>query len=1152
MFRQRVKMFLSAWVSTLLASCALDFAAGAAAAPAAGTCGLIQNAFTKANCCDDTTASGMQVRALSNTYIGKKEGAGTNVCSGKKPIAGFQNWACYKDGVIQAIEQSGTDVTYGYNGSMVANVTPINTTLFQAGLCPVNVHWHLGTEHRSHLQFDENGTGPAAVMTNPCHGKKPKSGYDNIACSAALTAGLEQAGTDVSVGYKGSQVTGSVVPITTTLSAAGLCPVNVHWHLGAEHRSVGQFDQLGKGPASYAHAANPCQGKKPAAGFDNFLCMRNNVVEALEQAGTDVTVGFKGGLATNATPITTNYAVAGLCPVNVHWHLGAEHRSAGQYDETGVGPAARRLAATAKVRLGLRCKKYVKTDVKFTKPYAWKSCVGMKVGETYEIHWPHSAAGACGTAHQYQSPFYDGVFCRDGVLTNTAAQIGVQAQVFTIVNDEAYYNPNLIKGMIVTPTVAVAGTACTGIGSAVAGCIPYTGTGIGIDIAKYTGSTTGTSRSNTVCSKYSPITWQVDRKCHLISASSFDKMCLDMKAVSDDMSSDLHAHGARELVSGAMSANNHKRLLKEDEGTEDQQEEEPRLAPRQLSGSNIRKGMRCHYYDVAKPQFTTVYNWKHCIDMNVGETYEIHWPHSTAGACGTAYQYQTPFYDGVFCRDGKLVTTQASIGVQSQVFTIVNNESYYYPDLIKGMIVEGQYGLPANIAKYTGSTTGTSRSNTVCSKYAPITWQVDRKCHLISASSFDKLCQDMKAQKDDMWHDLYAHGARELVSNQYAANNHVRRLEEEEGAELPADELRHVRGANVPEVSERRLAGKVRMGMRCHKYDAADKKFVVEYKWQHCVGMKVGETYEVHWPHSKLGACNTPNQFQTPFYDGVFCHISKMKATNTDNGVQAQIFTIVNDEAYYYPDLMYGMIVDGVYGFNITRYTGSTTGTSRSNTVCSKYAPITWQVDRNCHLISASSFDKMCADMKAQRDDLSDDLHAHGSRMLVSKALASGNHYHAFTRPSTDHKRLLEADDMDADEEELQSDDKPDDVIVLDDNADDVRELQSNNMAGDVVDSLEANHEERRLATSKAPKRRRRGADQRLCGKAACLYKGDLQPCYAEDCRSYPAEGSRFRRQGRLDRLGDMDELAHFKGLLDGFRRQLCQGQDYVDARAPR
>jgi hypothetical protein len=61
------------------------------------------------------------------------------------------------------------------------------------------------------------------------------------------------------------------------------------------------------------------------------------------------------------------------------------------------------------------------------------------------------------------------------------------------------------------------------------------------------------------------------------------------------------------------------------------------------------------------------------------------------------------------------------------------------------------------------------------------------------------------------------------------------------------------------------------------------------------------------------------------------------------------------------------MIVDGDFGADLAIYTGSSTGTSRDNEICSPYAPITWQVDRKCHMISASSFDKMCADMMAQR-----------------------------------------------------------------------------------------------------------------------------------------------------------------------------------------
>jgi hypothetical protein len=303
---------------------------------------------------------------------------------------------------------------------------------------------------------------------------------------------------------------------------------------------------------------NYCSGKKPVDAtpgdkyFNNVNCtLQDGVLNALEQAGANVTKGYVGGLnAAGRTPILTDYLAAGLCPVNVHWHLGTEHLSMGEFDENGKGPAkavvhddhgdadSRRLATEA--RMGYRCHHYNANDAKFTTPYKWQHCVEMKVGETYEVHWPHSAAGACGTPYQYQTPFYDGVFCKGGIITlsplNTYMKIGVQSQIFTIVNDENYYYPDLFRGMIVDGD-------------------------FGKDIGKYTGSTTGTSRNNEVCSRYTPITWQVDRKCHLISASSFDKMCADMKQQADDMSDDLHAHGSRMLVSNKLAANNLQRRV---------------------------------------------------------------------------------------------------------------------------------------------------------------------------------------------------------------------------------------------------------------------------------------------------------------------------------------------------------------------------------------------------------------------------------------------------------------------------------------------------------------------------------------------------------------------------------------------------------------
>jgi Delta carbonic anhydrase len=278
---------------------------------------------------------------------------------------------------------------------------------------------------------------------------------------------------------------------------------------------------------------NICEEKDPA--FSAVPCVVDGVVTALEQAGANVTVGYVGELDTDAEPITTTFFEAGLCPVNVHWHRGTEHYSLGEYDENGAGPVSEPdESGEEPPRLGLQCLYFDEGDPKFTMPYDWNFCDNMVVGETYEIHWPHSSAGACGTPNQYQTPFQDGVFCKSDTvaLDPLSLTVGVQAQVFVIVNDDSYYYPDLIRGMIVDGEM-------------------------GKDVTKYTGSSTGTSYNAETCSQYTPITWQVDRKCHLISASSIDKLCADMLSQRDDMSADVEPHGAREVVPDELAADNH-------------------------------------------------------------------------------------------------------------------------------------------------------------------------------------------------------------------------------------------------------------------------------------------------------------------------------------------------------------------------------------------------------------------------------------------------------------------------------------------------------------------------------------------------------------------------------------------------------------------
>jgi hypothetical protein len=301
---------------------------------------------------------------------------------------------------------------------------------------------------------------------------------------------------------------------------------------------------------------NPCDGMKDSstlnqvhdtantACFEDFQDVSSTVMVG-PQSGADVsTTAAAGMLDTTGMPaIQDDLETKGLCAVNVHWHEGAEHRSAGEYDETFTGPGkgSTETGPLDKYRQGHHCSHYEQMTEEQKKPYVWKYCEKMYVGETYEVHWPHSAAGMCGTKWQFQTPFYDGVLCNDAAvvgvynddntLSNMAQAVGVEGQVFTIVNDPAYDLPLNMHGALKFGDKWQ-------------------------DVAKYTGSTTGTTRDNTMCSKYSPITWQVDRKCHLISASSFDQMCKDMLTKRDDMEPDTHPHGAREVTRPFMVSDN--------------------------------------------------------------------------------------------------------------------------------------------------------------------------------------------------------------------------------------------------------------------------------------------------------------------------------------------------------------------------------------------------------------------------------------------------------------------------------------------------------------------------------------------------------------------------------------------------------------------
>jgi len=312
--------------------------------------------------------------------------------------------------------------------------------------------------------------------------------------------------------------------------------------------------------AGFGDVVNPCNplDTKQQIWTDlaDLPCYVDGEVNVAVQSAADITVGARGELDAELDPISARYTdtctdLGCMCPVNVHWHLGAEHFNEGTFDLDGYDFMAtwlaeqgtdgtRRLAED--IDPGNFCPGYDSLDTAFTTEYDWQYCRDMNVGLTYEIHWPHSNLGKCDTEWQFQTHFMDGVLCYaneaglstetalDAVFDSGAAKIGVQGQVFTVVNDDAYDYPDW--NMLYSWNNDLAS-----------------------NVAVYQGSTTGQKDGNTVCrGTGGAVTWQVDRGCHKVSAKAFDRMCQQMLEQSDDMSGDVHPHNARETVDAALAS----------------------------------------------------------------------------------------------------------------------------------------------------------------------------------------------------------------------------------------------------------------------------------------------------------------------------------------------------------------------------------------------------------------------------------------------------------------------------------------------------------------------------------------------------------------------------------------------------------------------
>jgi len=220
------------------------------------------------------------------------------------------------------------------------------------------------------------------------------------------------------------------------------------------------------------------------------------------------------GKLTPKSPTLTVEQVEDLKLVNVHFHLGAEHKT-DDFNQTYV-----KNDIEPNVTAGYAC------TSRATNPpvYIFQHCQNVTVGGTYEVHYVHSSAGYNKTHLEHASTEdiddgLGGAASGRGIRNPT---IAVEAMtMFIVEDDQEGFNESIMFGWSTMPNRSA---------------------------ISYMGSTTGESHNNKICSPY-VVTWHVDLTCHNVKASAFDEMCRQMKE-NFTMTEDLKPHGSREIVSG--------------------------------------------------------------------------------------------------------------------------------------------------------------------------------------------------------------------------------------------------------------------------------------------------------------------------------------------------------------------------------------------------------------------------------------------------------------------------------------------------------------------------------------------------------------------------------------------------------------------------
>jgi len=288
--------------------------------------------------------------------------------------------------------------------------------------------------------------------------------------------------------------------------------------------TCGDLKQLYDSKGCSGHLAEPLS-RAPVAATCPYNFTKPACENAEPQAPRDLTSGATGLLKPKAATLSEAQAES-LPLVNVHYHLGAEHRSEDYSNATSsrafdAGGLARRLGGGSNApRPGFMCATETLTAKELT-PYTFQHCKGqVEVGESFEVHYVHSSAGY--SPEDLKEVDIDGIDDGLGGAANGRGilnpMIVVQAQVFQVVHGGQDVEDMLHGWTVVDHSNSV----------------------------MYAGSTTGQTHNNMVCSPYA-ITWHVDKSCHKVSPATFDNLCKQMSE-KYKLKEDLYPHGSRKLV----------------------------------------------------------------------------------------------------------------------------------------------------------------------------------------------------------------------------------------------------------------------------------------------------------------------------------------------------------------------------------------------------------------------------------------------------------------------------------------------------------------------------------------------------------------------------------------------------------------------------